>query len=169
MDGLEKISRDDLRSIVSKLKIMKYRDIQKLRKNELIDIIKFKEIFPFEESFFDDATESFSHEANKERKIIKKSKPKIRQKNKTDECSICLNDTIEDRPNTSIYRPVDGKLTLKCNHYFHAECIFECLKYNDTCPICRDKILLTKLSHVWIIDKSIGEKTDKVALRLISN
>jgi hypothetical protein len=56
MDGLEKMSRDELRSIVSKLKIIKYLDIQKLRKNELINIIKFKELFPFEETFFDEKT-----------------------------------------------------------------------------------------------------------------
>ena len=139
MDGLKNMSRDELRSIVSKLKIMKYRDIQKLRKNELIDIIKFKEIFPFEESFFD-KTEGSSSEVNN--KIVKKgvkfqTKPKI----KTDACSICL-DTIKY-----------DKLILPCTHHFHYICILVWFKENMICPVCRQeyKTKYSRSGWEWVI------------------
>jgi hypothetical protein len=95
--------------MISKLKIMKYSDIQKLRKNELIDIIKFKEIFPFDESFFDKEIE----EKKIVKKVIKEVKFQIRPKIKNDDCSICL-DTIKY-----------DKLILTFNHHSHYICIIE--------------------------------------------
>ena len=41
------------------------------------------------------------------------------------ECSICLEDIIEDT------------VHLKCNHIFHKECLKEWFKIKTTCPICR--------------------------------
>jgi hypothetical protein len=137
MDGFEKMSRDELRSVASKLKVMKYSDIQKLRKNELINAIKCKEIFPFGESFFDDKTV-----VRKENKKLKSYKPITHQN-----CPICLDNVLKD-----------GKLILECNHYFHGGCIFDWLKENNTCPMCRQLIRLTKTPYAWIIDKSVREK-----------
>ena len=52
---------------------------------------------------------------------------------------------------------------------FHGECIFEWLKENDTCPMCRDKILITKALYGWIIDKSEGEKIEKAIIAFSHN
>ena len=47
------------------------------------------------------------------------------------ECTICLNslDSVEDIRTTI------------CNHTFHKQCIQNWLRYNVTCPICRDPLL----------------------------
>jgi hypothetical protein len=144
MDGFEKMSRDKLRSIVSKLKIMKYSDMLKLRKSELINVIKFKELFPFEESFFDE-TEGSSHEANKKKKVVRKvdktEKLEKRPKIKTDECSICLDVIKYD------------KSILTCNHHFHFLCIFIWFRENLICPVCRQEydIKFTRRGRVWVM------------------
>ena len=41
------------------------------------------------------------------------------------ECSICLDDIEEE------------VAILKCNHFFHKECISEWLSRSNTCPYCR--------------------------------
>uniref|UniRef100_A0A1A9VZV0 RING-type domain-containing protein n=1 Tax=Glossina brevipalpis TaxID=37001 RepID=A0A1A9VZV0_9MUSC len=46
-------------------------------------------------------------------------------------CTICLND----------FQANDFTRTLKCNHKFHVICIDKWLKNNDTCPICRQRVL----------------------------
>lgn len=133
MDGLEKMYRDELRFIVSKLKIFKYIELQKLKKKELIEIIKFKEIFPFEESFFSDET--------KDKKIVKKISKRVQfqmyPKIKTDECSICLNNIKYD------------KIILPCNHSFHYICIIIWLKENPICPICRQEYRRNYSNRGW--------------------
>ena len=54
---------------------------------------------------------------------------------KYDRCTICLMDIVKDEEITK----------LKCNHYFHTECIKDYLKdFDYKCPICRDEIGKTK-------------------------
>jgi len=48
------------------------------------------------------------------------------------ECPICFCDYKED----------DDIYTLKCNHYFHKECIEKWVKNSGTCPLCRYNIFL---------------------------
>ena len=45
------------------------------------------------------------------------------------ECSICLQEIINDKTKT------------KCGHYFHNKCINRWIVINDICPICRTKIV----------------------------
>lgn len=47
----------------------------------------------------------------------------------TSECCICMSEFQEDEDVTP----------LPCNiaHYFHAQCVTEWLKTNNTCPLCR--------------------------------
>lgn len=136
MDGLEKMYRDELRSIVSKLNVLKYNELQKLKKKELIDVIKFKEIFPFEDSYF-------SNE-NKNIKIVKKRSKEVKYqiypRIKTDECSICLNNIKYE------------KMILPCNHNFHYICIIMWFTENPICPICRleYKKKFTRNGWTWV-------------------
>jgi len=51
-----------------------------------------------------------------------------------EECSICLD---------NLSQKVVGKL--KCNHYFHKECIEEHFKYNNRCPICRAENIIGRV------------------------
>ena len=45
-------------------------------------------------------------------------------------CSICL---------SKIYKQ---KIKLKCNHFYHKECIEKWFTKNNSCPVCRKEILL---------------------------
>ena len=55
-----------------------------------------------------------------------------------DRCTICLMDIDKG----------DSIIKLKCNHYFHKDCITEYLKdFDYKCPICRDEIGETK-AHI---------------------
>jgi hypothetical protein len=52
-------------------------------------------------------------------------------KNKTKgECSICL----------QRYKTNELCSNLSCNHYFHNECLIQCIGTNATCPICRSSV-----------------------------
>lgn len=52
-------------------------------------------------------------------------------------CSICLENII------------DGSIT-KCGHIYCSDCIKNCLKYKNVCPMCKKEI---KLSDVFLINK----------------
>ena len=47
-----------------------------------------------------------------------------------DKCVICLTDLMDQEI-------VKG---LKCDHFFHPECIDPWLKAKDECPVCRQKV-----------------------------
>jgi len=49
-------------------------------------------------------------------------------------CSICLENVQEDRQ------------TLPCGHEFHEDCLREWLALQDTCPVCRATLPLSKKS-----------------------
>lgn len=49
------------------------------------------------------------------------------------DCSICLNEMIEDT------------MILRCGHMFHNKCIVDCKKNKNECPICRQEIKEYKL------------------------
>ncbi|KAK1421176.1 hypothetical protein QVD17_23322 [Tagetes erecta] len=52
-------------------------------------------------------------------------------------CSICLTD----------YKPADViRLLPECGHLFHCKCIDTWLKFNRSCPVCRNSPLPVKLS-----------------------
>ena len=57
------------------------------------------------------------------------------------ECSICLKKYNND------------KVYLNCNHSFHRECINNWKERNDTCPICRKRII--KINEAFNIKKFI--------------
>ncbi|CAD8126236.1 unnamed protein product [Paramecium sonneborni] len=74
-------------------------------------------------------------------KIVKARKPKnwfddipilvgVDEIAQSEKCAVCLED-INDQNLIKI---------LKCNHYFHNECIKEWLIIKAECPTCRDKI-----------------------------
>jgi hypothetical protein len=135
MNRPDKLLRDDLRSIVSKLKILKTKEYKKMSKSELISVIRFKELFPFKEEFFGEF---------EKKKLTKHSVKKIQNK----QCSICL----ENIPK------YDKKITLECKHYFHSKCILKWLIDNNTCPTCRVLIKIKKLVGGWIIEKGENEQ-----------
>lgn len=54
--------------------------------------------------------------------------------NKEDECCICL-DSINDK--TKIYN-------LNCEHLFHPDCIDKWVNINNTCPLCRIEIMISR-------------------------
>lgn len=51
---------------------------------------------------------------------------------KTESCCICLSS-------------IKNAYYLPCGHYFHDKCISKWLKYNNTCPVCRENIDKTTL------------------------
>lgn len=53
-----------------------------------------------------------------------------------EQCSICLTDIskLENKNNNNF--------KLNCGHKFHKECIMEWLKNHNTCPLCRDKMII---------------------------
>lgn len=50
------------------------------------------------------------------------------------DCPVCLS-SLENRRLTVINSPC-------CNQNIHKHCAIRWLKYNDTCPLCREKLLL---------------------------
>ena len=60
------------------------------------------------------------------------------------QCSICLADFHLRRKDENI--PGDSVIQLGCNkqHIFHSECLKEWVKFNFTCPICREVVLSDK-------------------------
>lgn len=44
-------------------------------------------------------------------------------------CSICLN----------AYFPSQHLYHLKCNHYFHEQCLLQWFVVTSQCPVCRDE------------------------------
>lgn len=50
--------------------------------------------------------------------------------NSDKDCSICLDDF---KINKKIVR-------LPCKHVFHEKCLFDTIKYNNSCPMCRTHI-----------------------------
>lgn len=69
---------------------------------------------------------------NKEiNKLIKLSKlEKIKLKNNTEICSICMNNEN------------NKYLKLNCGHIFHSKCIKHWLEQKNSCPLCRNIIII---------------------------
>ena len=53
-----------------------------------------------------------------------------------EQCSICLTD-LNKLENKNI-----ELIKLKCGHKFDKECIMKWLNTHNTCPLCRDKIII---------------------------
>ena len=67
-----------------------------------------------------------TNKCNQCKKPIIKKKIKIIKDKQKETCSICLTDC-----KTKLY---------KCGHYFHKQCIKECHKISNKCPMCREDL-----------------------------
>lgn len=50
-------------------------------------------------------------------------------------CPVCFEDFNEN----------DEVILLKCDHFYHSECVNNFILYNPTCPVCREDIDLKKI------------------------
>ena len=64
-----------------------------------------------------------------------------------DNCSICLN-KLEDN---DLYK------SNKCKHIFHSKCINTWFNYHTTCPLCRTKIRLPKITIQFPNKQTLSE------------
>jgi len=66
------------------------------------------------------------------------------------ENDIKLNDTIKEKICPVCYENIQDKnyIVTKCNHVFCNDCLFQSLKVNSTCPICREDIFNFKLKEI---------------------
>lgn len=80
----------------------------------------------------------------------------ILQKNKNNECSICLELMIYENHQDVHLR------TLECGHLFHYQCLAKsnALGYynGNPCPLCRDKSIHCKFQEIYIENAEIFEK-----------
>ncbi len=60
---------------------------------------------------------------------------KYRQRNNTDECTICRR----------TFKVNDEMCSNTCTHSFHFDCLAEWVKHNPTCPICRTNVPTTNV------------------------
>jgi hypothetical protein len=78
------------------------------------------------------------------------------------ECSICLTEFIDNKRVKSL---------IKCKHTFHTRCINVWLMKQDTCPMCRERVLLNsnpqrtefnpdRLTHILLLPRPT---TDRVS------
>jgi E3 ubiquitin-protein ligase RNF181 len=51
-----------------------------------------------------------------------------------EECAVCLKDFVAE----------DNLRAMPCTHAFHDQCIFQWLRLNATCPLCRNPLPPTK-------------------------
>ena len=72
------------------------------------------------------------------------------------QCPICLMD-IENSKNIT---------TTKCGHHFHSECLHQCLKTKNSCPLCREPLLDTK---TCLSARKIDEITHRTMTTLTYN
>jgi len=72
---------------------------------------------------------------------------------KPDDCLICTESLNNE------YQP------LSCGHWAHRKCV---LKWKDICPVCREKIKLTKKEKDAIVNKYMNEYLDNINLRLLN-
>ena len=71
-------------------------------------------------------------------------------------CSICLNE-------------MTNKMTLKCNHSFCKECIFEWLESKCSCPLCRNETIKQEIMiENDLMTKTEWKKTEDDYKRMVS-
>jgi Ring finger domain len=64
--------------------------------------------------------------------IIMDDSAQSQEKKKEDCCSVCTEDYVNG----------DEVVTTGCNHLFHARCLATWVKTKETCPICRESLVL---------------------------
>ena len=80
----------------------------------------------------------------KKKGFLRKNRDKQIHRLFNESCTICLNKFKEDN-NSNIIKEMlqneEGKTSiLDCGHKFHEKCIFEWLKINNKCPVCRNDV-----------------------------
>ena len=67
-------------------------------------------------------------------------------------CCICLSEIneineINENESDKNKENKENKVLKECDHVFHETCIKEWIKINETCPICRSKIIIKENSN----------------------
>ena len=78
-------------------------------------------------------------------KYLKLENEKLKNKNLTNECSICCSNINNN----------EVCLT-KCGHLFCYDCIYKSIDYNNKCPTCREKLNIEEL--YWLQNTTINKK-----------
>jgi len=73
-----------------------------------------------------------------------------------DECPICL-----ERMNVKNYK------ALKCSHRYHETCITQWLENNSSCPLCRDTVIVEKITGE--LEKLIPKYNNRPIDQLLCN